>query len=271
MLGMINMINVPTAGLANRFRSLASSVQLAKDTNSEVAIYWIKNKECFADFTDLFEQVQINGIKIKPMSISKFYLYPDLKKNLYIPGIFRKLLFSKQLINININDDFDVINQMKGNKIYISSHHSFYKHYKLNKLFIPIFEIQSRIDEIANSFTMGTIGLHIRRTDNHQSIAYNSIEDYCHFIKQEIVKKPNVKFYLATDDVIVKNILVESFPNNILYNKATLNRFSLDGMKDAVIDLWCLSKTQKIVGSFYSSYSEIAAELGGIQLEILNR
>jgi len=46
-----------------------------------------------------------------------------------------------------------------------------------------------------------------------------------------------------------------------------LERNSLEGMVFAVTELFCLSKTQKIIGSDYSSYSNIAAELGEIPVE----
>ena len=45
------------------------------------------------------------------------------------------------------------------------------------------------------------------------------------------------------------------------------DRNSLEGMKFAVVDLFCLSKTKKIIGSVGSSYSQIAAEIGGIEVE----
>ena len=46
-----------------------------------------------------------------------------------------------------------------------------------------------------------------------------------------------------------------------------LTRDSLDGMKMAVAELFALSRTSKIIGSYYSSYSQIAAELGNIAIE----
>lgn len=49
------------------------------------------------------------------------------------------------------------------------------------------------------------------------------------------------------------------------------DRNSLEGMKFAVLDLFCLSKTNKIIGSVGSSYSQIAAEIGGIEVEYANK
>ena len=51
---------------------------------------------------------------------------------------------------------------------------------------------------------------------------------------------------------------------------AELQRNTLTGMQDAVVDLWCLAATSLVVGSYYSSFSDTATELGGQPLEIIN-
>lgn len=80
-------------------------------------------------------------------------------------------------------------------------------------------------------------------------------------------KDANTKFYLASDDDHVKDILEEKFPDSIITIREDVDRNTLEGMKFAVVDLFCLSKTQKIIGSVFSSYSQIAAELGNIEIE----
>jgi hypothetical protein len=48
-----------------------------------------------------------------------------------------------------------------------------------------------------------------------------------------------------------------------------LSRKSVGGIQDAAIDLWILSRTQKILGSYRSSFSETASEIRGIPLKII--
>lgn len=83
----------------------------------------------------------------------------------------------------------------------------------------------------------------------------------------EIAKDSNVKFYIATDDDAVKHEMIRRFPQRIITQFEKSERDSLEGMEFAVNDLYCLSKTKKIIGSLYSSYSHIASELGGIPIE----
>ena len=65
----------------------------------------------------------------------------------------------------------------------------------------------------------------------------------------------------------VKESLESKYPNRIITLMDDTDRNSLEGMKFAVLDLFCLSKTNKIIGSVGSSYSQIAAEIGGIEVE----
>ena len=65
----------------------------------------------------------------------------------------------------------------------------------------------------------------------------------------------------------VKESLKSKYPNRIITLMDDTDRNSLEGMKFAMVDLFCLSKTRKIIGSVASSYSLIAAEIGGIEIE----
>jgi hypothetical protein len=38
------------------------------------------------------------------------------------------------------------------------------------------------------------------------------------------------------------------------------------GIQDAVVDMYCLAGCQKIIGSYFSSFSEVAAQINGIEL-----
>jgi len=136
-------------------------------------------------------------------------------------------------------------------------------------LFVPTREIQETIDSLTSHFTEHVIGVHIRRTDNVKSIQQNDVDDFLRCMDQRLEDFPNVMFYVATDDRAVKQTMINRYGNRIIFHPATLERTSLQGMKDAVVDLWCLSQTKEIIGSYHSSYSEIAAQLGGAKLTIL--
>ena len=81
----------------------------------------------------------------------------------------------------------------------------------------------------------------------------------------QIAENPDVKFFLATDDKDEETLLRKTFPGRIVSNEnRTLRRDSLDGMYDALLDLYCLAACKKIIGSYYSSFTDTAAALGNI-------
>ena len=85
--------------------------------------------------------------------------------------------------------------------------------------------------------------------------------DYCELFKPI----PQDDIQRRIDEV--KESLKSKYPNRIITLMDDTDRNSLEGMKFAVVDLFCLSKTRKIIGSVASSYSQIAAEIGGIEIE----
>ena len=85
--------------------------------------------------------------------------------------------------------------------------------------------------------------------------------DYCELFKPI----PQDDIQRRIDEV--KESLKSKYPNRIITLMDDTDRISLEGMKFAMVDLFCLSKTRKIIGNVASSYSQIAAEIGGIEIE----
>jgi hypothetical protein len=85
-------------------------------------------------------------------------------------------------------------------------------------------------------------------------------------MNKEIEVNPLCKFYLASDDYQIKEIFLEKFPNRIISPKWELSRNTVKGMKNAVTELYCLSRTKKIIGCTNSTYSNTASRLYNIPL-----
>ena len=131
-------------------------------------------------------------------------------------------------------------------------------------IFQPQEDIQRKIDEITKDWKGHVVGLHVRRTDNVRAIQNSPIERYYQIIKKEVEIDSLVRFYLATDSEEVKHDLTSRFGNRIITIPLCLKRSSLQGMKDAVVDLYCLASTSKIYGSSASTYSMLAGKIYGI-------
>ena len=104
--------------------------------------------------------------------------------------------------------------------------------------------------------------MHIRRTDNLPAIGKSSTGHFILSMKKELEADPETVFYLATDDLSEEEKLREAFPGKIISNRERdLSRNSIAGIQDAMLDLYCLASTRKIIGSYFSSFTDIAADM----------
>jgi hypothetical protein len=109
------------------------------------------------------------------------------------------------------------------------------------------------------------IGVHIRRTDNTKSIEGSPLENFL----QRMRDTPETFFIVATDDDAVRKQIQTEFADRCLFVAITLSRKSEEGMIHGVADFFALSKCKELWGSYWSSFSEIAARYGDITLTIV--
>ncbi|MDD4992429.1 MAG: hypothetical protein PHR83_09380 [Paludibacter sp.] len=269
----------PFGGLANRMRVIASALWLQKKLDCEVTCVWSQNQDLNAEFDFLFEK--IDGLNIKKKSYKFKYLKSTKYKKylkLYVTILINKIIGIDYYIK-----EHDYLDQMwtdsidietiarKYKNIYIKTCEEFGDNYLEFQQFIPINSILTKMSDIVSQFESNTIGLHIRRTDNMQSIIYSPLELFIDTINSSIEKDENVNFFLSTDDIEVENELISKFGKRIIKQKKEFSRQSVVGMQDAVVDLFCLSKTSIIYGSYWSSFSDIASRIGRIDFISLKK
>jgi hypothetical protein len=136
--------------------------------------------------------------------------------------------------------------------------------------FQPVAALNAVIANISSSFDAHTVGIHIRRTDHVPSINKSPTSQFISEMKKELARNPDAKFFLATDspaeERTVKSIFLDKV---IIYEKTSLNRNDPQAIKDALVDLYCLSKTSKILASYESTFSCTAAILGKIPHQLI--
>lgn len=259
---------VPLGGLCNRIRVVLSALHLAPSMPIPVVVEWGRDTDCYATFDDLFLPIQGGNFSICDRA---WYHHHNTRCNLHLPGLLRHLTYARQ------HDCFHPqwhgsLRDFVGNhrRVYISSGYSLgtYPVDSIN-LLRPLPHIAQRIDQIVSKFTSNTIGVHIRRTDHKQAIAHSTDDAFIRALEREIAADIRVKFYLATDDEDLKLQFQERFSQHIIVQPTACCRDTLQGITEAVIDLYALAATRKVLGSFYSSFSDTAADFRGIPLEIV--
>ncbi len=260
------------SGLANRMRAIASALALCNETSKELSVIWPINSDLKASFHDLFE---IDGLKFDVNSIGRLpysftYELPR-KRNLYVSYIYQRFKFDLRRFIYNDELSADELQQIirASKKAYITSGIEFYPFNtdEYRNIFVPSQQVKQRMAEICGDIDKSYIGVHIRRTDNAKAMQYSPIDAFKTELRNILQTKPEAKFYLATDDEAVKREFITEFGSERIYSNSNgAQRASRAGMIDGLAEIFILSKTSSIIGSYYSSYNEAAAMLGNVPL-----
>lgn len=269
---------VPVGGLANRMRAMASAVTLAGKTGNELSVVWFEDWALNAPFFRLFNPVEEAVCRLRDASRLDYALLDRPRsRNLHFPRVYQTLRFRSCLYERSItplckkNFDFGAWAR-QGGDVYMASYTAFqkYDYAWISRLFVPVDEIAKEVESRCLEFPEEVIGVHIRRTDNLASIQQSPIELFYQKLDKDISENNRVGIYLATDSEEVKRGMKERYGNRIHSSDKQASRSSLEGIRDGIADMYTLARTRKIYGSFQSSFSEMASQIGGAPLEILS-
>ncbi|NJO68609.1 MAG: hypothetical protein HC830_04440 [Bacteroidetes bacterium] len=261
----------PQAGLANRMRSLDSAIKMAEDYKKELIIYWIRTPDFNCSFSKLFKdpgtyKLIEGSSRLRDNGRAQYLLQELLLSNIGIryPQGYKRYIYHREMVDMKLNRDVNEVFS-KGEPVFIQTDTRFYKPESNYSFFKPSDEIEDKVGNFLNkNLNANYIGIHIRRSDNIQSILNSPTELFIKYMKEESEKNPEVLFYLATDSPDEEKYLKTIFPNRIITRDKQLSRNNPLAIQDAWIDLLILSRASRIFGSFYSSFSETAAAIGNV-------
>lgn len=268
---------VPVGGLANRMRAVASAVTLAAKTGSRLHVVWFRDWALNAPFHQLFRPVDEAVAVLRDASSADYLLLDRPRpKNFRIPLLYQKLAFRSCLYEREItplcNRHYDFEAWVKREKcVYMASYTAFqpYDAAWINRLFTPVEAVAQEIGRRCRDFSEEMVGVHIRRTDNEASIRQSPMELFYRKLDKEVERNSRTGIYLATDSEEVKEKMKERYGKRVQCSERQADRGSLEGIRDGIADMYTLACTRRIYGSFQSSFSDMAAQIGGIPLEIM--
>lgn len=287
MLGQNNIVFVPTDGLCNRMRSIASAVSLSKHLSRELEVIWLINRSLGCPFNQLFKPLpSIRVIQSKKLT-NHLYQDRDYVLAMSKDKCIRLMLLSSSRLYKNLMYD-DVIDSIemadispadltskvaKSRRPLLITNREFYKDFKPNSydFFRPIDELERQIKERIAGFNEYTIAIHIRRGDHKKSILNSPSSLFETVVSNEIDINSKVNFYVASDSVKDKQYLSDRFGSRIIADFRETSRYNSQGLQAALIDLYSLSRCCKIYGSYWSSFSRVAADISGIELITLTQ
>ncbi len=265
---------IPVGGLANRLFAMTSAMAYCRTNGISLRIYWFKDWGMGADFHRLFIlSPEAGAVDIRDGKRHEYYtLDKPRRKNFFLPalwqrGVFNTRIYEKDLYAGNPDALPDAFAQA-GAKTYLVHFTKFYEEPGMLHLLQPNAAMQKRIRERIKTFAPYTVGIHIRRTDNVSSIRHSPLTAFIERMEEEIRLHPDVVFYVATDSEKDKSELMARFGSRLQASPFQADRSNFEGIAEGLTELYALAATRKIYGSFHSSYSRYAAELGGIPLLI---
>lgn len=266
------LIVQPMGGLANRIRVLAFAKHVTDSSQTDLKCLWNVDDELYSPFEKLFIS---DGLVIKNVYGKQWQLFKCRKWYKNIPAyLWLRLhrvdvwLSYDHICEAITNETEEERQQLTkrierelraGKTVYLSTG-AYLGAYTDISFIKPTAEIMQKVNDALNAFESGhSYGLHIRRADNIWSIEHSPIELFENKIEEIIPKDPKAKFYLSTDDIETANLLRTKYGHYIVYRDKELSRISENGMREAVIDMWILGNMDAIYGSYWSSFSEVAA------------
>lgn len=250
-------------GLCNRLRVLFGTLAVAEAQQVPTRLVWEPNWQCEAYFDELFEPLQSPWLTVTNGS---FLDRPSSHKELYLPQVLRLPLYRKQIKLFHPDRHGPLADALhKYGSLYLNTGFQVapYGTEQFRRLrALP--ELQARIDDTVAHFPENIIGVHVRRSDNTWSKQVSTDEAFVRAMEQY----PDAKFYIASDDAEVKWRLRDTFKGRTLAQETDGLRDNAFSLGEALVDLCCLAATRRVIGSYWSSFSDLAAEIGGVPLEI---
>jgi hypothetical protein len=263
----------PFGGLANRMRAIDSALLLAQKYHIQLDILWEMSFELNCSFYKLFQPIaevsfqEYHYNRYSKRSID--FLTQNLEKaGLHFPLGFKRYYNDQEVLRLK-NQNYNFTDIVHYKSVFIHTVNRFYSDNNMFKSFLPVTELQYKINEKCSLFNNNTVGIHIRRSDNKHSVSLSPLEGFIELMKNELERIPGTMFYLATDSNVDEERLKKIFGNRIITHAKILDRNSEEGIKDALIDLYALANTKRIIGSYFSSFSEVAAQIHQIDLKIV--
>jgi hypothetical protein len=233
---------------------------------------WEPNPECDATFEQLFES-------------------PDI---CLVEGTANEQIGdTTNALVLDATPYYDLIWQLYG------SEHTSWENFRLIatgylRSLSPAPHLREEVDRFTAQVDLPTAyGLHIRMTDNVTAYAWwrereasfkeemiSRLEGFDRFVSDTVERDPTAEFFLATDSQQAERYMVRHHSGRMViypkrYRSETRVSLSLrdarlqrqmqrtSRIEDALVEMLLLAKCRAIAGTYYSSFNEVAALIGG--------
>lgn len=253
----------PTAGLANRLRVLASGMALSRRLGCPLRVIWTRTPDLRCRFADLFEPVPGIAVIERSWTASRIMRFVEARTR------FDEYITQPRVERL-LDSAYDFTALERARLPFIITCSRFYPSQGELARLVPRPSITSTVRACVASFTPSTVGVHVRRTDNVEAIARSPTHAFLTLMHERVRDDPATTFFVATDSRDEEQAMRQVFGDRVMARPKELSRSRPAGIRDALVDLLCLAQTSLVIGSYWSAFSEAAAELGGRPLIVVD-
>ena len=287
-------------GLGNRLRALASAMSVAAALGRPVLLIWVSDLHCNCSYRRLFAQplpfalldeeipranltddeFQVyNYMRPEPGAVKDAFVEADLNRHLYFKSAFimnhpaggwkfaqrqiqrltpvdriaEMLQANKKMVGLHVRNVFDAPRDAQTNTSVTGA---------------------AAVEGAQKEYgAEGARQLMMWRKASHWT---NFVPRMIALLRENSFRNPHglaqspLQFYLAADSEDAYTGLTKRFPNRIKFQQRDCASERCDfrdceGMIYSIVDMLNLGRTKLILGSGWSSYSEVAAYIGGAQ------
>jgi hypothetical protein len=243
-----HLILIPTGGLCNRMRAIASAARLCRVVDSRCSVLWD-----WGDFWRFFA----------PM-----------------PGLAIRKSLSAEVDVETLHGPWHVDQcrtvDVGASAVALRSGYVFWGNHESPITLAEVMpyapalhpRLMRRVDRFSREHLRNAVGFHVRRTDNETSGRLSP--DSIFIEKAREVVKHGKRIFLATDNAATELKFRKLFGDSVVVHpkRRTLERrwprsFDPVATEDDLLDLFLLARTEYVVGSYWSSFSSVAIALNG--------
>lgn len=284
----------PQYGLGNRLRAIGSMWAYARATNRILVVVWIPDEHMNCNFGDLFignenlilsdqiseawpflEARRKDSFMMRSMKWYNFMYtrfgehHPPSKK---IEAVSTQNVYASSAYVIQSAETPGVIRTQSP-------------YWKILHELTPHITVARLVQRGSIRISSDTMGVHVRarklnsdvkgvhfgaysRKSAQRTDYWRTLTNFRTFLVQMRLQRKDQIFYVAADKSDTLEVFEREFPGRIMYTPRSCDTRLKNCVQYALADVLLLSKCKNILGSYWSSYTELACRWGGARYRL---
>ena len=263
------LVATSSSGLGNRLLVLAGAQRLAEQTGRRLLMHWPANDQLGCHFEDLFT----NSLeRLEPGDLD-FLLRTDRTVKVYNTWRHSGPLYTDVARDGDPDAEIVILKGWIAAR-YAGEHRTTELDEEVG-VYLRKLTPRAEFLDAARAWPLPpkTVGVHLRRGDPTREFIdeYRTVDDqqFLNLMDAVLRAEPETSFFLATDHPPTEARWQERFGPRLLFRKKNSLLRDRSAMGEAMLDCLLLGRTAGVIGTHFSTFSELAARLSGTPLALV--